>query len=191
MITITYTFAADCPIAELRGVTATGGKFTRLDGKFTGTPDAVNFPTVLNGNGVVAKIAGKPELEAALAAHLAAQKAVADRLAAIGWPEYQAAQSRAINARGAYDAASQYGYPSKQAQAMSGADDALEYAAGKYPLAALYAKAESFSFASNDSKSIAGRNAMREIEQGGDVVSAIEKMESAWSAAAQRAVDNS
>lgn len=191
MHNITYKFADDCPIPELRGLTATGGKFTRVDGQYGKTPDAVKFTTTINGKGIVAKIAGKPELEAALAEHLANEQAVADRLEAIGWPIYQSAQSKVINARAEYDSASEYGYPVKQAKAMYAAEDALEPIAAQYPLAVMYAKAISYSYASNDEKASAGRNAMRKIEQGGDVCQAISEMESDWAEAAQRACDNS
>ena len=191
MTKISYTFAEDCAIAELRGVTVTGGEFCRIDGKYIGTPDAVRFATQVNGKGVIAKIAGKPELEAVLAEHLATKQAVTDRLAAIGWPVYQAAQSNAINARGAYDAASEYGYPVKQARAMREADEALDACAAQYPLAAMYAKAENYSFASNYAKAAAGRRAMQAIEQGSDPRTVVATMEAEWSAAAERAVDNS
>lgn len=190
---ITYTFPESSPYAALRGRTFTGGTFCRRDGKRQGEPDAVNFGLqTVDGKEIILKvgIAGRPELEAALADKKAAEAARKARLDAIGWPEYQAAQNKAINARDAYDAASRYGYPSRQAAAMRAADEALTEAARKYPLAAAYAKAESYSFSSNDMKSAAGNRAMRSIESGEDPILAIEKMEQEWSAAAARAVDN-
>ena len=64
---ITYTFPADCPIAALAGQTATGGVIRKLpiDRKLT---DVVVFETQFGGKNIIARIAGKPELEAALAA---------------------------------------------------------------------------------------------------------------------------
>lgn len=194
MSKITYTFPESSPVAELRGKTFSGGKFCRLDGKWQGEPDAVNFGEHTVGGKLVmlkAKIKGKPELEKALANYQAAQAAEAAILASIGWPQYQAVQSRAINAQGAYEAASQHGYPVKQAAAMREAEEALEAARAQYPLAAAYAKAESYSMASNDQKSSAGRKAMDAIKSGADPLQAVEKMKSDWSAAASKSCDNS
>lgn len=190
MSKITYTFPADCPIPELRGVTATGGTFCRLDGKWDGEPDAVRFETRIKGNGVVARIAGKPELEAALAAHNAAKQAKADRLAAIHWPEYQAVQRRAANAAHAYERASEHGYPVAEAAADRRAHEALVAAREQYPLAALYAKAESYSMASNYIKAGAGRRAMEAIEQGADSAEAVAAMEAEWTAYCRDAAAN-
>jgi len=191
---ITYTFPETSPFAELRGKTFTGGTFCRTDGKWQGEPDAVNFwEQTIDGKKVIlkVKISGKPELEALLADKNAAEAARKARLDAIGWPAYQAAQSKAINARGAYDAASEYGYPAREAAAMKAAEEALANAAQKYPLAAAYAKAEAYSFSSNDLKSSAGNRAMLAIISGEDPITAVEKMEQEWSFAAARAVENS
>jgi len=66
-MTITYTFPLDCKIPHLRGVTARGGIIGRqiINGRAV---DVVRFAPI-NGELVSAIIAGKPELEAALAAH--------------------------------------------------------------------------------------------------------------------------
>ena len=80
---ITYTFQRDCKVAALAGKTFTGGEFCRTDGKWQGEPDAVRFAEKVDGKTVMARIAGKPELEAALAASKAEKAAVANRLAAI------------------------------------------------------------------------------------------------------------
>lgn len=194
MSKITYTFPESSSVADLRGKTFTGGVFCRIDGKWQGEPDAVNFGEhIIGGKEVTLKaiIKGKPELEAALAAHNAAKDAIKDRLNTIGWPVYQAAQSKAINARAAYDYASDRGYPVREAAAMQAADEVLDAIAQQYPLAAAYAKAESYSMAHNDLKSSAGTRAMRAIEGGADPLQAIADMEVAWSADAARAVDNS
>lgn len=193
MSKITYTFPQSSPIADLRGKTFANGTFCRIDGKWQGEPDAVNFGEHTIGGKLVmlkAKITGKPELEAALAAHNAVKAAIEARLAAIGWPVYQVAQRKAINARGAYDAASERGYPVREAAAMRVADEALDAIARQYPLAAAYAKAESYSFASNYLKSSAGTRAMRAVEAGVDPVLAIAAMEQEWSTAASNAVNN-
>jgi hypothetical protein len=190
MTNIAYTFAKDCAIPQLRGRTFTGGEFCRIDGKWQGEPDAVRFAERVDGHVVMARIAGNPELEAALSAHQAAKQAVADRLDAIGWAQYQAVQSRAYNAREAYDRASERGYPVREAAAMRAADEALDVACAQYPLAAAYAQAESYSQASNYAKAGAGRDAMLAIESGADPIETIAAMQASWSDAAWRAVQN-
>ena len=188
---ITYTFPSDCKILQLRGVTVTGGEFRALSGKYGDPIDSVRFDDVIDGKRISAIIAGKPELEALLAAHNAAEAETVAVMASIGWPQYQAIQSKAINARYAYDAASERGYPVKEAAAMRAAGEALDSARAQYPLAAAYAKAESYSMASHDQKASAGRKAKAEIESGAEALSAVEKMEAAWSEAASKCVDNS
>lgn len=187
---ITYTFTADCPVAQLRGVTVYGGVFCAASGKYNDPIDTVRFTTKVDGRVVTARIAGKPELEQLLAEHLAAEAAKVATLASIGWPQYQAIQSRAINARGAYDAASEYGYPAKEARAMQAADEALDAARAQYPLAAAYALAESYSMAAHDQKSSAGHTAMAAIESGVNPISAVTKMEADWTASAAKCVSN-
>ena len=189
-MSITYTFTKDCKIPQLRGVTATGGQFCRIDGKFDGVPDAVRFEIKVAGQPVMAAIAGKPELEAALAAHLAAAQAVTDRLASIGWPKYQAASRALGNARGAYDAASEYGYPAREAALMAAAEKALAQVSAEYPQACAYGRAVGYSQAANADKAAAGRQAMEAIEGGADPLQAIAKMNSAWTAAAAKSVEN-
>ena len=190
MTTITYTFAADCPITQLRGVTVHGGVFCASTGKYNDQTDVVRFATLVDGRVVKARIAGKPELEQALADHLAADAAKVAALAAIKWPEYQAIQSRAINARGAYDAASECGYPVKEARAMKIADEALDAARTQYPRAAAYAKAESYSMAAHDQKASAGNKAMAAIESGEDPLVAVAAMDAVWAASAAKCADN-
>lgn len=189
MSKITYTFAADCPVAPLRGITVTGGKFCRIDGK-AGEPDAVRFIERVAGKTIIARIAGKPELEAALVAHnagIAARKAMLD---AIGWPQYKDVQSRYRNAQYAYERASEHGYPVEQAAKVRDAYAALEAARVQYPGAAAYAKAESYSMADNYAKAGAGRNAMAAIERGDDPAQAVAAMEIKWSADAERMAQN-
>ena len=187
---LTYTFATDCPVPQLRGITATGGTFCRIDGAWQKEPDAVRFRERIDGKAIVARIAGKPELEAALIAHKNAEIEIAAKLAAIGWPAYKAVQRAAENARESYDRASEYGYPAKEAAAMRITDEALAAARVQYPLAAAYARAESYSMAANDQKASAGRTAMAAIESGADALATIQAMEAEWSDAAERAVQN-
>lgn len=189
MDTITYTFPADCPVAALRGRTLTGGVFCRIDGKAAGTPDAVRFAERVEGNNIIARIAGKPELEAALASQQAAAQARAARLAAIKWPEFEAVQRRAENAAHAYTRASEHGYPVDEAIADREAYAALEAARLQYPLAALYARALSYREASHYAKSGAGRRAMEAIEQGTDPAQAVASMEAEWADLCRRSVD--
>ena len=191
MSKITYTFADDLKVPEiLRGVTCTGGVFCAKSGKFSDPIDAVKFDTVIYNKRITAIIAGKPELEVLLAQHLAAIAAKNAILANIGWPQYQKIQSTAINARSAYNVASERGYPVKEARAMQVAEEALDAARTQYPFAAAYALAESYSMASNDQKSNAGHKAMAEIESGDDPFSVIEKMKSNWTNAAAKLVEN-
>lgn len=73
MNTISYTFPIDFQVAELRGVTATGG----VPSSHKGEPTVV-FQDV-NGQMVVCKIAGKPGLAEAVAAYREAEaKAAAE-----------------------------------------------------------------------------------------------------------------
>ncbi len=51
----------------------------------------------------------------------------------------------------------------------------------KYPRAAAYILAEDYSFAANDAKAAAGREALEEIIEGADPAEAIANMERAWS----------
>lgn len=179
---ISYVFPEDCAIPELRGVTATGGEFCRVDGKWmNGDPDAIRFSHPRhNGRVLIARIAGKPELEAALATMLAAKAAKEERLAALGWPHYEAARRALGNAQGAYDAASDYGYPAREAEQLRQAEKEMDRLRSIYPDAAAYAKALSVSEASNYEKAAIGRTAAKAIEQGADPSTAITDMEAAW-----------
>lgn len=83
---ISYTFPKDFPIAEMQGRTVEGGIFARTTGKFSDPLDAVRFPLEKSKSGqvIVARVAGKPELEAALKDHLESEaeakaKAKADK----------------------------------------------------------------------------------------------------------------
>ena len=176
---ITYTFCLDFPVAELRGITLTGGKFCRIDG-LPGNPDAVRFARGINGKSVMARIVGKSELESALADYLAAHAKKEAILSAIGWTDYAKARNAAINAFAAYERASEHGYPAKEAAAMRIADAKLATAKDAFPDAALYAMADGFSMSANYVKAAAGRDAMDAIESGCNPSEAIAAMKAAW-----------
>lgn len=186
---ITYTFAADCGLKELAGKTVQGGRFDEM--QIAGRNEIiVRFTTRIAGKAVIAKIAGKPELEALYQEHCAAQARKAEILKQISWPIYREIQGRVINARDAYDSASEYGYPAREAAALKLAEEALAQARIEYPLAAAYALAESYRMADNYRKSAAGRAAMEAIEHGTDPQAVIAQMQATWAASAEEAVRN-
>lgn len=188
---ISYTFPSDCKIAALRGETLTGGAFARIDGKTSGTPDAVLFWTTLDGQRVPVKVivSGKPELEALLAAHLGQGATTKAHLEAIGWPQYEVALRAMYNAEAAYNRASERGYPAREATALEAAQAALAKAEAQYPGAAGYGEAQAYAQAANYAKAAAGKAAMAAIEAGEDPAQAIAKMKAAFQAAARAAVD--
>lgn len=71
-MSLTYTFPADYHLSVLRGLTATGGKFTTVlqQGKRV---DAIAFENRVQGKKLIVIVAGKPELEALLSVHKADQ----------------------------------------------------------------------------------------------------------------------
>jgi hypothetical protein len=197
MSNITYTFPDQAAIpAPLRGKTFTGGKLARH--MIGGAPvEVVMFAELVNGQTVAAKVAGKPELEAAVAAIKAAEaQAKADAQTALeiavpGAAAYEAAMRTYANAAAAYDRASERGYPAKEAAAAQAADAALQAVFAQYPATALWSKIISYTQASNYSKSGVGEAAKKAVLAGENIAQAVEKMEADWLAAAQRAVDNS
>ena len=187
---ITYTFPANCAVVQLRGKTFTGGELCRTDGKWQAEPDAVKFSERGDGRDVIAGIFGRPELEILLAEHnarIAAKKLILD---AIGWTQYNAARRAAGNARGAYDVASERGYPHRESAAMTAAEAALDLARIEYPLAAAYAIADDYSTADNYVKAACGRRAVDQIEAGSDPIQVIENMKLEWAGESERLVQN-
>lgn len=172
----------------------TSGKFVRhmVGGKPT---DVCAFSYA--GKQLMVGVAGRPELVAALAAEKIAEKqARDDKQAAMeravpGLAAYEAASAAAGNARGAYDQASERGYPAREAAAAEEADTKLQAVYAQYPATALWAKIEAYIDASNYLKSAAGNAARKAVEAGADIASVVAKMQADWSAAAGRAVDNS
>ena len=82
-MSITYTFPEDCPVKPLAGVTVYGGKIQNIVVNKVLT-EVVVFETKVQGQSVTAKVAGKPELESAVAAVKAAEaKARADARSAL------------------------------------------------------------------------------------------------------------
>ena len=191
MSAITYTFPVDFQVPSLRGLTVTGGKLCRIDGKcLGGEPDAVRFETKVDGKAIIARIAGKPELEAILAAHQAEKRAKAARIEALGWTQYSEAWQATKRAEEVYDRDSEHGYPARAAEHLRQAQAALTALNARYPGAAAYAKAEAYSMAANDDKAILGTEAMRAIEQGSDPIIIAEAMEQAWKDSAAKSVTN-
>ncbi len=186
---ITYTFGPACGIPELAGKMVEGGQITEM--LIGGSKEiVVRFATRIAGKAVVAKIAGKPELEAIYAEQRAAKARKAEILNQMGWPLYREIQGRCIDAHEAYDRASEYGYPAREAAALTLAEEALTQARMEYPAAAAYALAESYRGAENYRKSAAGRAAMDVIERGEEPLAAIQAMHAAWAQAAEEMVQN-
>ena len=195
-MSITYTFAADCPVVALRGITCDGGVFDQhvIERKLV---DVVVFATKVQGKTVTARVTGKPELEAALAAanaaadDLAATKRAALEAAVPGLSVYEAASAAYSRAASSYDYASERGgYPVREAAAADAADKALQAVMAQYPATALWRKIIAYTEASNYSKSGAGNTAKKLVEAGGDITTAAATMEADWAEAARRAVDN-
>jgi hypothetical protein len=198
MSDITYTFAGDCPVTALAGVTVTGGKIqTILVNKVV--TEVVVFETKVNGQSVTAKVAGKPELEAAVASIKAADaKAKADartalELAVPGLAAYEAASTAYSNAAHAYDRACDRsgGYPVNEAAEAKDTDAALQAVFSAYPATKLWAQIEKYSFGSNYDRAGAADAAKKAVMAGVPLADAVVKMDADWSAAAERAVRNS
>lgn len=194
---ISYTFAnSDAVPAPLRGKTLTGGKLENhlLGGKLV---EVFSFKEKINGQPVAARVAGKPELEAAASEiKAAAAKAKADARQALetavpGLPQYEDAMKKWSKAQAEYDKASEYGYPGKAAAAASAADDELTAVMAKYPATAMWRKIEAFTQASNYSKSAAGDAAKKAVMAGTPIADAVKKMEAEWNGAAHSAAMNS
>ena len=193
---ITYTFAPDIAIPQLRGVTVSGGVFVRnlVAGKLV---DQVAFATLIDGRRVTANVVGKPELEAALVAHTTAVKAAADAKRAVlesaipGFVAWEPASTTYARASQAYDRASDRGYPAREAAVAEAAGVALQAVFIQFPATALWAKIVGYTEASNYSKSSAGDKAKAAVEAGLPIEDAIAKMDADWHRAATRAVDNS
>ena len=190
---IEFTFPEDCPVKELAGVTVKGGRPVNAGANGR----CVEFATKVNGKSVMARIAGKPDLEAAVARYDAEQAAVqqakraALESAVPGLAQYEAAMRNYYNAQAAYDKASQHGYPVKEAAAAEAAEKALDAIHEQYPATSAYREIVSYQQASNYDKSAAGDKAMRAVEAGGDIFAVAAAMRAEWSAAAEKSVWNS
>lgn len=195
---ITYTFPEDCPLAALAGVTVSGGKIQNIIVN-TVLTEVVVFETKVNGKSVTAKVAGKPELEAAVAAIKAADaKAKADartvlELAVPGLSAYEAASAAYSNAAHAYDRACDRsgGYPVNEAAKAKAADAALQAVFAQYPATKLWAQIEKYSYGSNYDRAGCAARAKAAVLDGTSIAEAFEKMEAEWSEAAERAMWNS
>lgn len=108
-----------------------------------------------------------------------------------GKQEYEEARGAVENARGAYDAASEYGYPAREAAAMKEAEAEFAEICQQYPVAAAWGQANSWTYASNYRKVGAGKRAMERIEAGENHETVLTEMAAEWTAAAHEAVMNS
>lgn len=193
---ISYTFPGDCPVPALCGVTLHGGKVVnRVINKVL--TEVVAFDYKVNGQPVCVRIAGKPELEAAVAAIKATEAAAkataraALEAAVPGLAAYEAASVAYSRAAAAYDRASEHGYPAREAAAAERADQALQAVFVEYPATKAWSEIQGYTQADNYSKSAAGDAADKVVRGGGDVFQAAQKMRADWAAAAERAVFNS
>lgn len=143
---------------------------------------AVQFrPVRVNGKEVnpIIRLAGKPKLAAAWAAH---EKARGEYEAAVaanlpGLEELRAAQEREERhgrrfARMMDDEHNDGARPPRREAGPAFAD-----LAAKHPRARLYLRAESYSFAANDQKAAAGKEAMEILEHGGSEADAARVLE--------------
>lgn len=108
-----------------------------------------------------------------------------------GIENVSAALHALLRARDAYDRKSQYGYPAREASAMSRAQAAYGEALRQFPRAAAWMQAESYSMARNDRKASAGNRAKARIEAGEAHEIVIAEMDAEWKAEAIGAALNS
>ena len=188
MSTISYTFPANCKKAELRGVTAEGGKPSTIvinRQKIKG----VMFETEVGGQKIFATLADKPDLQAAVENYEAGlRNQVAARQAALeanvpGVTEVLAAASAAYNEEARYSNAFEemMGDESNDgARPPRAFDESLGRRLAEltttYPRAALYLRAkeqaESAHWADNTGAGSAGKRAMEILASGGDMAAA-------------------
>lgn len=194
---ISYTFPnTDAVPAPIRSKTFTGGKLENhlLGGKLV---EVFAFKEKINGQPVAARVAGKPELEAAAAEiKAAAAKAKTEARAALeaavpGLTEYELVMKKWSKAQAEYDKASEYGYPGKAAAVASAADDELNAVMAKYPATAMWRKINEYEQSSNYSKSAAGDTAKSAVMSGTPIADAVKKMEAQWSGDAYSSMMNS
>lgn len=168
---ITYTFPANAPIAAVAGVTFTGGI---VDGP------VVRFAApLINGQRVAAKIEGKPELAAAVAA--------ASLPLCEGEADYRKAANAYANAVYAYDAADDMDFAKRIA--ADKAYEALEVVYAQFPATKLLNEVIAYSKADHWAKMNAGNVALSAIENGTSVSDAHAKMVADWTAHAIANVD--
>lgn len=105
-----------------------------------------------------------------------------------GLNEYENASKKYANAVAAYDAASERGYPSREAAAASLADAELKEIMSKFPATALWRRVQIYLSSSNYQKMAAGKEADRAIRAGAPIEEAVKNMESQWLASARRGV---
>lgn len=194
---IEYTFPADCPVPQMRGVTCYGGKQqkAKIDGKCV---DVVAFSSpLIGGLTVTAKIENHPALKAIVdAANATAAAELMVRRSFVessvpGLAEYESAAKDVSIALSDYERASGRGYPAKEAAALSAAENKLNRVHDDYPATAAWRKIVAYSQASNVSKHSAGLGAIKAVEAGENVFMVAARMEAEWSEQAVVLVSNS
>lgn len=182
---ITYTFPADCPVTALRGKTFTVRRISRraVNGKAT---EVAEFVEKFEGRDLAAIVAGKPELEAAVATYRAAE--AAERQAARDALEaaapgvhrlielFERASNDAERHHEQFEAmmADEHNDGINPPRAIN-QDWRSEYEAARaeHPRAALYLKAklqaEGAHWADNTGKGAAGSKAMSILAAGGSI----------------------
>lgn len=168
---ITYTFPINSPVAAVAGVTFTGGIVDGPVVRFTNP--------LINGQRVAAKIEGKPELAAAVAA--------ASLPLCEGEIEYRKAANDYANAVYAYDAADDMDFTKRIV--ADKAYEALEAVYAQFPATKLLNKVIAYSKAGHWAKRNAGEVALNAIENGTSVVDAYAKMVADWTVHAIASVD--
>lgn len=190
--TITYTFRVDHPIPALRGQTVTGGTPMRHPQH----GECVTFGSRINGQPVIARVAANPGLgglvaqyEADLASEIAARAENLERMVP-GWHIYSAAMDQVSDARAAYDAAAERGYPVAEAGALKTAEQARAEAATMYLQAAAYGALVEMSRSAHDVRAHAAAKAIEHVVAG-DVpaVDALAAATDEWARYCVRSVD--
>ena len=179
---ITYTFPQNAKNPDLQGITATGGRVeTRVIGGIA--TKVVVFDTKVNGKVIAAKLDGaSAELIAAVAAFKSTedQKKANAKLALEKAVPGLAELKSALNANEAYQHAFQKMMDNENNDGVNPPKapvSDLDSLRAKYPLAALYVKAESFEQASNYMKSSAGTAAKKALVEGSSPAEVAEIMD--------------
>lgn len=117
--------------------------------------------------------------------------AVRDRLeyAVPGLTLYEIAVRDWLDAKDAFDKASEHGYSERHAQALRAAQASVETVHEAYPCTVAFAQITAFCMSTNDAKAAAGRRARRILEDGGDALAAASEMQREWSVQTAQSID--